>query len=291
MDYAILLKRRLLFLTGEDTEGFLQGLITNDIGRLSQGQMLYSALLSPQGKFLHDFFITRWRGGYWIDCNASRMDDLRQRLMLYRLRAKVTIEHAVDDMGVAALWKGDTPPAMVDADMLVAVDPRLPELGLRAIGSKAAMSGWCEKQGMVKADDSAYEAWRIRHAVPDGAQDMVADKSLIMQFGYEQLHGVDFKKGCYVGQEVTARSKFRGSLRKSLYAVQAESGILPPAGTDIRAGEALVGTMCSSAGGSGLAVLRVPDLEKAAGSGFPLRAGDVVLTARLPEWMEEPSAA
>lgn len=284
--YALLPNRRLLFLTGEDTVSFLQGVITNDVSRLDDGQMLYTALLSPQGKFLHDFFISRWRGGYWIDCEASRTDDLLKRLMLYRLRASVTMEPAAADLGVGVLW-GQSPSVLENPDMLVTPDPRLSQMGMRAIGSRAAIEQWCQQQGMMQADAKAYDEWRISKGVPDGAQDMIMDKSLIMEFGFEQLHGVDFKKGCYVGQEVTARSKFRAHLKKCLHVVQSESGLLPPPGTEIRAGEMELGQMCSSSGYSGLALLRTQELDKTHDMGLPLRAGEAVMSAHLPLWMEE----
>lgn len=286
--YTSLPNRRLLKLAGEDAASFLQGLVTNDISRLAEGQMLYAAMLSPQGKFLHDFFVALWKGGYWIDCDASRIENLLQRLMLYRLRSKVTIEHAANGMGVGALW-GGTLPAGGAQELLLAADPRLSVMGARMIGGTEDMAGWCAAQaaqGLVESRPEAYEEWRIRHGVPDGAQDMVVDRSLIMEFGFEQLHGVDFKKGCYVGQEVTARTKFRSHLKKCLHCVQADANAMPPAGTEIRCGDMSVGEMCSSSGASGLALLRTEEFDKVIDYGLPMYAGDVVVTAHLPEWME-----
>jgi folate-binding protein YgfZ len=288
MPYSFLPHRQLLRLTGDDTIPFLQGLISNDISHLDEGRMLYSALLSPQGKFLHDFFIVRWKGIYWLDCDASRMPDLQARLMLYRLRSKVTIEPAGDDMVVAVAWDAEIP-AVTNPDYVVAVDPRLASMGVRAVGTREALEHYLGAETALPA--AAYDAWRISHAVPDGIRDMIADKSLLLEFGYEQLHGVDFNKGCYVGQEVTARSKFRAQLKKALYLVRAESGDLPEAGTQILGGEVVAGELRSSAGGIGLALLRPAELETISQSGFPLRAGHVVITAEIPSWWAQENAA
>jgi folate-binding protein YgfZ len=277
MHYTILPHRALLRLNGEDTLSFLQGLVTNDVSRLKEGEACYASMLSPQGKFLHDFFIINWHGNIWIDCDASRIDDLQKRLTLYRLRSKVDIA-LVQDMAVAIAWgEGTLAPA---PDMHIFSDPRHAALGYRVIGQQAAL-------GAVDATASRenYESMRISLGIPDGAQDMVFDKSLLLEFGLEALHGVDFKKGCYVGQEVTARTKYRGQVKKALYQVSALSGALPTAGTEIRAGDVVVGEMRSSSGGKGLALLRMAELDEAIKSGIKLVAGDAVLTTQLPQWM------
>lgn len=277
MHYTILPHRALLRLNGEDTLSFLQGLVTNDVSHMHEGDVRYAAMLSPQGKFLHDFFIISWQGAIWIDCDATCIGDLQKRLTLYRLRSKVDIAPA-QDMAVAVAW-GEVTLAPA-TDMYIFSDPRHVALGYRVIGMQAALGAI----GTTASRD-VYESMRISLGIPDGAQDMVFDKSLLLEFGFEALGGVDFKKGCYVGQEVTARTKYRGQVKKALYQVSALSGTLPAAGTEIRAGEVVVGEMHSSIGGKGLALLRMAELDEAIKSGIKLVASDAVLTAQLPQWM------
>lgn len=286
MHYSILPQRALLRLTGEDTLSFLQGLVTNDVSHLKDGEACYAAMLSPQGKFLHDFFIIYWQGAVWIDGDATRVDDLRKRLMLYRLRSKVDIA-TESDMAIAAAWgEGEL---LSSTEMCVFADPRHAALGYRAMGRQVTLEAYFTAHNIAAIAADNYDSMRIALGIPDGSKDMVFDKSLLMEFGFEALHGVDFKKGCYVGQEVTARSKYRAQLKKSLYQVSGASGILPPAGTEIRAGEVAVGEMCSSAGGKGLALLRMAELQQAMDAGIKLIAGDAVITTQLPKWMPAPA--
>lgn len=287
MHYNILPHRTVLRLTGEDTLSFLQGLVTNDVSHLKDGEACYAAMLSPQGKFLHDFFIIYWQAAVWIDGNATRTDDLKKRLMLYRLRSKVDIT-TEQDMAIAAAWGEGALPS--SPELSVFADPRHAALGYRVMGRRAALEAYFTAHNIATSDIDAYESTRIALGIPEGAKDMVFDKSLLMEFGFEALHGVDFKKGCYVGQEVTARSKYRAQLKKSLYQVSAVSGTLPPAGTEIRAGEVVVGEMCSSAGSKGLALLRMAELQQAMDAGSKLIAGDVAITAQWPQWMPVPAA-
>lgn len=280
MRYTILDDRRLLKISGEEAESFLQGLLTVDVAKLAPGQLRYAALLSPQGKFLHDMFIAFWQGAYWLDCNATRLPDLRQRLAMYKLRSKVLLE-LQEGYGVAALWQGDI--TGESTDVFSARDPRLEAMGWRVITPVATLDAWCAAKAQPATAD-AYQAWRISHAIPDGALDMIPDKSLLLEFGFEALHGVDFNKGCYVGQEVTARSKFRAQLKKSVYAVSGNQP-LPAAGTEIHAGDQPIGEVRSSQGANGLAVLRTQELEAAQAEGLPLVAGGVAISAELPKWL------
>ena len=272
MRYTILDDRRLLKISGEDAESFLQGLITIDVPKMAQGELRYAALLSPQGKFLHDMFIAYWQGAYWLDCNTARMPDLRQRLAMYKLRSKVTLE-LQESYGVA----GEA------SELFAARDPRLEAMGWRVIAPVATLDAWCAAKAQPATAD-AYQAWRISHAIPDGALDMQPDKSLLLEFGFEALHGVDFNKGCYVGQEVTARSKFRAQLKKSVYAVSSTQA-LPAAGSEIHAGGQLVGEMRSSQGTNGLAVLRTQELDAAQAANAALVSEGVTLSAALPKWL------
>lgn len=271
MPHAVLSQRAIIRLSGDDTLSFLQGLVSNDVLRLQEGGVVYAAMLTPQGKFLHDFFIYRWRGAIYLDVNKIHEPDLLIRLRMYRLRAKIEIE-TVTHKGVAAVW--DEPSLKPEADLLAVRDPRYVPLGWRVLGDIDILASWCKAQG--EAGD--YEAMRIAHGIPDGEIDMIAGKSLLLEFGFEDLHGVDFNKGCYVGQEVTARSKHRGQVRKFLYQVKADAP-LPPPGTPVVQDSTQVGELCSVAGNTGLAQLRTESADAV------LYAKDVKITVTLPPWV------
>jgi tRNA-modifying protein YgfZ len=266
MFYTVL-PRAVLAVSGVDAETFLQGLVSNDVRKLAPGAPLYAALLSPQGKFLHDFFLVKRDAAILVDCDKTRMDDLIARLSLYKLRAAVTIEKTSEK--VTAIWDQDSGFRIQDS---VFPDPRLAEMGYRIIG-EADAKGWQE------TDVAAYEKHRLRLGVPDGAQDMIIDRSFLLELGFEALHGVDFQKGCYVGQEVTARSKFRGQVRKHIYQVRAESELPPPA-TKLLQDGAEVGELRSHAGNIGLAIIRIEAAEK----NSPLTADGMAITASFPKW-------
>ncbi len=273
MYYAPLPQRGLIRIFGEDTVPFLQGLVSNDVTKLEPGGALYAALLSPQGKYLHDFFLTDSGQGIVLDCEKDRLEDLAKRLSLYKLRSKVAIESLPEAQGVVALWGEAEAPARGVAD------PRLPELGWRITGDTTETQNWCEAQGYTYGD---YDRHRLAMGVPDGSRDMTPDRSLLLECGFEELHGVDFAKGCYVGQEVTARSKFRAQLRKFLYQVKAVSGELPETGTPVMAGDAVIGEMRSHCGNMGLALIRSEELDKARDA--VLRAGGAEITVAFPSW-------
>jgi folate-binding protein YgfZ len=212
MFYAFLQNRAVISLSGDDSVDFLQGLISNDARRLLEDKPVYAALLSPQGRFLHDFFLVPVQGKILIDVQADRAKDLFSRLKLYRLRSKVEI--MMDEQFlVAALWEGelDLP---LPLDGKIYQDPRLLEMGYRFVGTQAALKELASQNKYSLAEEGGYENFRLSMAVPD-TKDMIVEKSLLLECGFEELHGVDFSKGCYVGQEVTARSKFRGQVRKS----------------------------------------------------------------------------
>jgi folate-binding protein YgfZ len=261
MRSALLPQRGLIRISGDDHLPFLQGLVSNDVLKLKPGDATYAALLSPQGKFLHDFIIMATPQGLVLDCEKARMADLLARLKLYKLRSKVVMETLPES--VTALWDGDAPAGAF-------ADPRLPQLGWRTI---AAVE--------TNATGQEYDRMRIALGVPDGSRDMIVDKSILLEWGFEELHGVDFAKGCYVGQEVTARSKYRGQVKKGVYSVRGE-GVLPAAGAAIMSGDMQVGELRSSNGAEGLALLRHEEFAK---SGGKLQCGDTVLSAHLPIWV------
>ncbi len=232
--------RAVLRVSGPDAREFLQGLVTNDVRRLDAGAV-YAALLSPQGKYLFDFFLAPDGEGVLVDVKADRAAALAQRLGMYRLRAQVAIEATE----LAVVMGFGAPPAGAVAD------PRHPELGWRAYVADPAVV----LAGAEPLVPDVAEARRIALGVPESGVELLPDDSYILEMGFERLHGVDFRKGCYVGQEVTARMKHKSELRKGLVQVRVE-GIAPPPGTEIRAGEKVAGTLHSVADGLGLAYLR-----------------------------------
>ena len=212
---------------------FLQGLISNDIKKLSESHPLYAALLTPQGKYLHDFFLIRDKGRILLDCEAARLPQLLQLLSLYKLRSKVTLEKL--DTAVIAAWENSVGEGTSPIGL---PDPRLPELGFRIYGGDVP-SAW------EKATTEDYDRMRLQLGVPDGSRDLIIDKTFLLEAHFEALNGVDFNKGCYVGQEVTARSKFRGQVRKSFYKVESAADLPALAAPVIRLRGETVGELRS----------------------------------------------
>ena len=281
--YLELTDRALIRIEGDDARRFLQDLISNDIEKLGPTMAIHAALLTPQGKYLHDFFVFEHGAAIYFDCEAKRRDDLIRRLKRYRLRAKIDIEE-YDTLNLFALI-GDYVHEMTSplAGGIVYVDPRLSVLGARAAlpdGGTAALE--TQKFEPMSRDD--YERLRIGQGVPDGSRDLVVDKALLLESGFEELAGVDFEKGCYIGQEVTARMKHRGLVRKRLLPVQID-GPAPTPGTVVLRGETAVGEMRSSIKGQGLALLRLEDVERATAGEVPLLAGDARIYPHMPDWM------
>ena len=235
--------RTILRIDGDHRLDFLQGLVTNDVARLSGGPV-YAALLSPQGKYLADFFLVEDGEAILLDVATPLADDLARRLSLYRLRSKVTIERA--DLTV----RRGTGPAPDGA----LPDPRHPEMGWRLYGTEEGDDG------------SDFDAIRVAHLVPASTIELIPDETYILEAGFERLNGVDFRKGCYVGQEVTARMKHKTELRKGLARVAVEGAA--PVGTPIKADGKPVGALFTQAGGRGIAYLR---FDRARGA---MRAGD-----------------
>lgn len=284
--------RALLAVQGADAPDFLQGLISNDIRKVTPQRAIYAALLSPQGKYLFDFLILPWGDGFALDVASARADDLLKRLSMYKLRAQVTLSR-LESIMVAARWGdeciGEAGSMMLlTSGALLLCDPRHARLGQRIVGTREQVEAVLGS-AVGMEDENSYHAHRIALAVPEGSADMVVDKSLLMEFGFEPLHGVDFAKGCYVGQEVTARSKHRAQLRKALHAVSAVGDVtsLPPAGAELLCDGKPAGEMRSSAGARGLALLSL----EAVRSGQPITCGDLLVQAHLPEWFDKALAS
>ena len=238
--------RHIYRLTGSDARHFLQGLITNDLDRITSG-LVYTAMLTPQGKYIADFFLLAEGDAILLDVAADIGPALVQRLSMYKLRADVQIEKA--DLAVSR-GTGPAPDGALQ-------DPRHPDLGWRLYGTEASDDG------------TDWAAIRVAHCIPETGLELTPD-TFILEAGFERLHGVDFRKGCYVGQEVTARMKHKTELRKGLVRVAVAGEA--PLGTEVLAGEKPAGTLYTQSGGYGIAYLR---LDRAKG---PMQAGNAGVT-------------
>ena len=286
MKAALLTDRSVLRVTGEPARGFLHNLVTGDIETLTPGNARYAALLTPQGKIIADFFVIEASpnegGRFFIDCPKALAGELAQKLTFYKLRAKVTIE-TIDTKSVLAAWDGDgTPPLSPASGGELARgyrDPRLPALGLRAIVPTDLATKAAADLGATLVDASDYDAHRIALGVPRGGVDFIYGDTFPHDADLDKLNGVDFKKGCYVGQEVVSRVEHRGTARNRIVPVAFDEH---PAqdGVAVMAGDKTVGTMGSSAGKQGLAMLRVDRVAEAIDAGIPLSAGGIALTLR-----------
>lgn len=275
MFYASLPQRSLLRISGEEALPFLNGLVTSPVLHLPAQRAQYSAMLTPQGKFLFGFFCYWHEDSIWLDAASSRADALRQRLLQYRLRSKVVIEPS--PLCVAAVWQKE-PAAKGCA---VFRDPRLTKLGWRVFGTAQALEGLVQ---MGKAGD--YEAHRLELGVPDEAVDLTPERSFPLPFGFEALHAVAFDKGCYVGQEVTARTKHLGSLRKVLCSLALERGSFPPPGTPLEFEGKPVGEMLSSYGGRGLALIGREEAERIAAQGGRIQSENGHFSVSVATWFK-----
>jgi folate-binding protein YgfZ len=289
--FAPLPHRALLAVSGEDRVAFLQGLVSNDVTHAGEGQSIWSAFLTPQGRFLHEFFLAERAGALLLEAEAERRPDLVKRLSLYKLRSKVAVA-AQEGWTVYALWGdgaaralglGEQPgAAMPFANGLAFVDPRLAAAGLRAwlpAGGEAALTA----AGFAPGSFADWDGARIQLGLPDGSRDLVPDKAILLENGFDELKGVDWHKGCYMGQELTARTKYRGLVRKRLMPVTIE-GPAPAPGAAITLDGAEAGEMRSSAGGTGLALIRLEQFAKASAGNAALVAGETRLHPSRPAW-------
>jgi hypothetical protein len=292
--YVALPERGVIALHGADRVAFLQGLISRDLEQITADRAGYGALLTPQGKFLFDFMILRTAGALLLDAERARLPDLLRRLTMYRLRAKVDLEDASGRYAVAAVLGDDVARRFELEDRpgacrplgegFVFIDPRLTRLGVRALLPPATLGPTLQALGFVPIEPEAYERVRITAGVPDGSRDLLTERSTLLESGFEELNGVDFAKGCFVGQELTARMKYRGLVRKRLLPVVLK-GPRPEPGTIIRLGEREAGEMRSSIDGRGLALLRLDRIAEADQASTPLSAGATEVMPVKPDWV------
>ncbi|OAB56267.1 hypothetical protein AY600_15215 [Phormidium willei BDU 130791] len=306
----VLDQRGLLQVSGPDVRGFLQGIVSNDVEKATPRHALWAAFLTPQGKYLHDFLIVELasdrtevaedaetgaegraeEGGaaLLLDCEAARRADLLKRLKLYKLRSKVTLADRSEALASVAIWGAGAPAAAgLPAEPGAArpfhggsllVDPRRVELGLRALIPRAALEPALAELGAAPAELAAWEHARIAAGVPDGSRDLQIEKAILLENGFDELGGVDWNKGCYMGQELTARTKYRGLVKKRLVPVEI-AGPLPAPGTPVTTADGkAVGETRSAAGDTALALIRLDALDA------ELTADGAKLTPHKPDW-------
>lgn len=275
--YTPLPNRGLIKVEGPDARTFLQGLVSQDMQRVSADTAVYSAFLTPQGKFLYDFFCCEMAGALILDCEADRRSDFFKRLSMYKLRSDATLTDITDDFDVFAIMADHVAERGACATLgagVAYVDPRLAAMGQRAILPKG------ETPPGNAGAFADYEATRIALGVADGSRDMGVDKALLLENGFEELDGVSFTKGCFMGQELTARTRYRGLVKKRLLPVTIE-GPAPEPGTILHLDDMEAGEMKTSQGDVGLALVRLDKLS----DGVHFTANGAMLTPHVPDWV------
>ena len=260
MSIARLDSRAVIAVSGPDWRAFLQGLLTQDVETIAPGELRFSALLTPQGKLLHDLFVAGKEEGALLDVAADHRDAILQRLSMYRLRAKVTLE--ASDLAVFAVFGEDASGEGFHAD------PRLPALGARAYGLAV----------VPDADEDAYEAHRLALGVP-GPADWGSEANYPIEADFDLLSGIDFKKGCFVGQETTSRMKRRGTIKNRMLPI-AFDGPPPPFGAEVLAGTLRAGEVLGGRDGRAMALLRLDRIE-----GADLTVDGRPVRVETPEWL------
>jgi folate-binding protein YgfZ len=273
---ARLADRGVIRVTGEDSRKLLQDVITNDMALLERQGAIHAGLLTPQGKILFEFFVVAAGNGVLLEAARDKVADLLKRLTMYKLRAKVALEDASEALAVTASW-GLSLPAPDASGAIRFADPRLPDLGVRDLIPIAAALPAEEPRATA-----AYHAHRIALGVPEGGKDYAFGDTFPHEANFDQLHGVSFTKGCFVGQEVVSRMQNRGTARKRIVPIEASAPLT--AGASVNAGSATIGAVGSVAGSKALALLRLDRVAEAQRKGEPLTAGGVPITVHKPAW-------
>lgn len=277
---ATLADRAIIEITGNETLAFLQDLITADVENLKSGEAAHGGLLTPQGKILFDFFVLASEAGVLIDCAREQRDTLLQRLMMYKLRLPLGIA-ARDDLSVTVCWDGK--PEKVPEGVTCFADPRLASLGWRLVGPASSLAS------LESADADAYRQARYRFGLADSLE-IGSGELFPHEANYDQFGSVNFKKGCYVGQEVVSRMQHRGTARSRIVPVEGQSG-LPAAGVPVMTGSRQSGKLIAASGDHGLAVVRLDRAAAAMADGSGLSVDGVPITMHKPDWAHWPDPA
>ena len=289
MQAALLTERGVVKVAGDDARRFLNGLVTTDIGTMTPVSPRFAALLTPQGKIIVDFIVAEAApddgGCFFLDCPRALAPALVEKLNFYKLRAKVTVEDLSDALGVMAAWGGG---GKSESEYgLCYPDPRLPELGLRVILPPNLAAEAAADLGATLADAQIYETHRITLGVPRGGLDFIYGAAFPHETDMDQLAGVDFDKGCYVGQEVVSRIEHRANARTRIVPI-AYDDHPPMSGVPVMAGNKQVGTLGSTAAGRGLAMLRLDRVADALANGGTIEAGGIAIRPVKPGWASFP---
>ncbi|MGB8184565.1 MAG: folate-binding protein [Pseudolabrys sp.] len=283
MQVALLPDRGVVKVAGDDARGFLNGLVTNDIAKVAPGKPRFAALLTPQGKIIVDFIVAEAPGndggGFFLDCPRALASALVEKLNFYKLRAKVICEDLSNVLGVMAIWDGTAESEYG----LSYPDPRLPALGSRImLPPHLAEEAAADLGGMLAGAD-AYEAHRIALGVPRDGLDFIYGDTFSHEADMDQLNGVDFGKGCYIGQEVVSRVEHRASARSRVVPIVYDE-FAPSSGLPVMAGDRQIGTLGSTAKGHGLALMRLDRIGDALAAGATIEAGGIAIRAVKPAW-------
>lgn len=290
--YVALENRGVVSLRGDDARSFLQGLTTNDINLVTPDHAIWTGLLTPQGKYLFDFFVAEMMGALVLDVERTRIDDLLALFARYKLRAKVDITDDSADWVVVSLIGSEADgPALAGfegrggafAGGICFVDPRYGGAGARVIMPRDVLEN-LDDQGFERGEAEDYDLHRLICGLPDSSRDLIVEKSFPMEHGFDGLHGIAWEKGCYVGQEMTARMRYRANMKRTLLPVEID-GDAPAPGSAITQNGKDAGEMRTSSDGIGLALLRIEALEKFGGPDNELVCGDARLTPMRPPWL------
>jgi folate-binding protein YgfZ len=283
MQAALLPDRGVVKVVGDDARRFLNGLVTGDMAKVAAGRPCFAALLTPQGKIIADFIVAEASaedgGGFFLDCPRALAPTLVEKLNFYKLRAKVICEDLSEVLGVMAVWGG-----IADSEYgLSYPDPRLPTLGSRVMLPPHLAAEATADLGANFTDADNYETHRIALGVPRGGLDFSYGDTFPHEADMDQLNGVDFEKGCYVGQEVVSRVEHRASARSRVVPIVYDE-FAPSSGLPIMAGEKQIGTLGSTAKGRGLALMRLDRVADALAAKTTLEAGGITVRAVKPSW-------
>jgi folate-binding protein YgfZ len=292
--YDVLDNRGVVAVEGPDARSFLQAMISNDANNISPSNSIYAAMLTPQGKYLHDFVISQVEDRFLLETEQDRMLDLVNRLNLFRLGAEVTITAIEGDSLIAAFW-GKTSPLRIANDhqpgytttisnCCVVLDPRLAALGYRVMGTKLNIEKFINHLSPDPVTKADFDSHRLEIGVPDGSRDIRVNKSFLLESNFEELNGVAFDKGCYVGQENTARQKHKGTIRRRLIKVNI-SGPPPVNNERISWKNGEIGEMRSVRDDAGMAIIRLDRWAEAKAQNAEFRAGSAIVVPVLPEWI------
>lgn len=282
---AVLPNRGVIRVSGDDARPFLDGLVTNAMSRVQPGVGMHAALLTPQGKVIADFFVTEADaedgGGFYLDAPLVNLPDLVKRLGFYKLRAKVEIADLTADLCVVALWDGELDPAELG---LAFRDPRIAAMGLRAIVHRSRVAELAAEAGAKPVASEDFHAHRIAHVLPEPGFDYLPSEVFPHELNMDQLGGIDFHKGCYVGQEVVSRMQHRGTARTRTVQLATDDGLTIAEGQLVMAGEKQIGKAGVGAGGRNVAILRLDRAAEADAAGERLVAGGLKARVVKPAW-------